>query len=101
MCRSNKENSRAEVAAAEARGRAEAEKAALQAALDAALESSHTQQASLQATIQRLVTDARDYKVCGAHKPIACSSRVYSKPGLCPGPSIAPAGLRPCVDTAL
>ena len=54
---------KAEVAAAEGRGKAEAEKAALQAALDSALAQAEAQQASLHLTIQRLETDAKDYKV--------------------------------------
>ena len=54
---------KAEVAAAEARGKAEAEKAALQAALDSALARAQTEQSSLQLAIQRLETDAKEYKV--------------------------------------
>ncbi|KAL3137456.1 hypothetical protein ABBQ38_004747 [Trebouxia sp. C0009 RCD-2024] len=53
---------RAEVAAAEGRGKAEAEKAALQTALDSALAQAEAQQASLHLTIQRLQTDAKEYK---------------------------------------
>lgn len=54
---------KAEVAAAEGRGKAEAEKAALQSALDRALAQAEAEQASLQLTIQRLETDAKEYKV--------------------------------------
>lgn len=54
---------KAEVAAAEGRGKAEAEKAALRAALDTALAQAQAQQASLLLNIQRLETDAKDYKV--------------------------------------
>ena len=54
---------KAEVAAAEARGKAEAEKAGLQTALDAALSRAEAEQLSLQATIQGLETDAKEYKV--------------------------------------
>lgn len=54
---------KAEVAAAEGRGKAEAEKAALQAALDTALAQAQAQQASLLLNTQRLETDAKDYKV--------------------------------------
>ena len=61
--RSSKESMKAEVVAAEGRGKAEAEKAALQSTLDAALAQSQAQQGSLQATIQRLEADAKDYKV--------------------------------------
>ena len=61
--RASKEGMRAEVAAAEGRGKAEAEKAALQSALDAAAAQAAAQQSSLQLVIQRLETDAKDYKV--------------------------------------
>ena len=54
---------KAEVAAAEGRGKAEAEKAALQAALNSAVAQAEAQQSSLHLTIQRLETDAKDYKV--------------------------------------
>lgn len=54
---------KAEVAAAEGRGKAEAEKAALQAALDTALAQAQAQEASLLLNIQRLENDAKDYKV--------------------------------------
>ena len=63
---------RAEVAAAEGRGKAEAEKAALQTALDSALAQAEAQQASLHLTIQRLETDARDYKVVAQSCPFLC-----------------------------
>lgn len=63
---------RAEVAAAEGRGKAEAEKAALQTALDSALAQAEAQQASLHLTIQRLETDARDYKVVAQSCPLLC-----------------------------
>ena len=61
--RSGKESVKAEVAAAEARGKAEAEKAGLQTALDAALSRAEAEQSCLQATVQGLETDAREYKV--------------------------------------
>jgi len=51
------------VAAAEARGKAEAEKAGVQSALDAALSRAQAEHSSLQATVQRLETDTKDYKV--------------------------------------
>lgn len=54
---------KAEVAAAEGRGKAEAEKAALQAALDTAVAQAQAQQATLLINIQHLETDAKDYKV--------------------------------------
>ena len=54
---------KAEVAAAEGRGKAEAEKTALQAALNSAVAQAEAQQANLHLTIQRLETDAKDYKV--------------------------------------
>lgn len=54
---------RAEVTAAEGRGKAEAEKATLQAALDSAVAQAQAQQATLLLNIQRLETDAKDYKV--------------------------------------
>ncbi len=54
---------RAEVAAAEARGKAEAEKAGLQTALDAALSRAEAEQSSLQSSIHRLETETKDYKV--------------------------------------
>lgn len=55
---------KAEVAAAEGRGKAEAEKTALQSALEAAHLQAEAQLASLQLTIQGLETDAKEYKVC-------------------------------------
>ena len=69
MCRSSKESTKAELAAAEARGRADAEKVALQAALDSAAVRSQAEQSTLQATLQRLEADARDYKVRLALQP--------------------------------
>ncbi len=54
---------KAEVAAAEARGKAEAEKAGLQTALDAALSRAEAEQSSLQSSIHRLETETKDYKV--------------------------------------
>ena len=54
---------KAEVAAAEGRGKAEAEKTALQAALNSAVAQAEAQQSSLHLTIQRLETDAKEYKV--------------------------------------
>jgi hypothetical protein len=54
---------RAEVAAAEARGKTEAEKAGLQTALDAALSRAEAEQSSLQSSIHRLETETKDYKV--------------------------------------
>lgn len=61
--RSSKESMKAEVAAAEARGKAEAEKAGLQTALDAALSRAEAEQSCLQATVHGLETDAKEYKV--------------------------------------
>ena len=61
--RSSKESMKAEVAAAEGRGKAEAEKTALQAALNSAVAQAEAQQSSMHLTIQRLETDAKDYKV--------------------------------------
>ncbi len=59
---------KAEVAAAEARGKAEAEKAGLQTALDAALSRAEAEQSSLQSSIHRLETETKDYKVsCVVH----------------------------------
>ena len=59
---------KAEVAAAEARGKAEAEKAGLQTALDAALSRAEAEQSSLQSSIHRLETETKDYKVsCDVH----------------------------------
>lgn len=59
---------KAEVGAAEARGKAEAEKAGLQTALDAALSRSEAEQSSLQSSIHRLETETKDYKVsCVMH----------------------------------
>ncbi len=59
---------KAEVAAAEARGKAEAEKAGLQTALDAALSRVEAEQSSLQSSIHRLETETKDYKVsCVVH----------------------------------
>ena len=63
-CRSSKESSKAEVTAAEARGRAEAEKAGLEKALESAMANSQAEQSALQMTIQRLEADAKDYKAC-------------------------------------
>ena len=54
---------KAEVAAAEARGKSEAEKAALQSGLEASAAQAEAQQASMQRSIQRLESDAKDYKV--------------------------------------
>lgn len=54
---------KAEVAAAEGRGKAEAEKTALQAALNSAVAQAEAQQSSLHLTVQRLETDAKEYKV--------------------------------------
>lgn len=71
---------RAEVAAAEGRGKAEAEKAALQTALDSALAQTEAQQASLHLTIQRLQTDAKEYKVA----PPTCVVLSYQHAELCP-----------------
>lgn len=59
---------KAEVAAAEARGKAEAEKAGLQTALDTALSRAEAEQSSLQSSIHRLETETKDYKVsCVMH----------------------------------
>ena len=59
---------KAEVAAAEARGKAEAEKTGLQTALDAALSRAEAEQSSLQSSIHRLETETKDYKVsCVVH----------------------------------
>ncbi|KAA6417667.1 MAG: hypothetical protein FRX49_12355 [Trebouxia sp. A1-2] len=60
--RSSKESMKAEVAAAEARGKAEAEKAGLQTALDTALSRAEAEQSSLQSSIHRLETETKDYK---------------------------------------
>lgn len=54
---------KSEVGAAEARGKAEAEKAGLQSALDAAVSRAEAEQSSLQSSIQRLETESKDYKV--------------------------------------
>lgn len=62
-CRSSKESQKAELAAAEARGKADAEKNAVQKALDDALARAEAEQSSLQAAIQRLEHDAKEYKV--------------------------------------
>ena len=64
LYRSSKESSKAEVTAAEARGRAEAEKAGLERSLESAMAHAQAEQSSLQTTIQRLEADAKDYKVC-------------------------------------
>ena len=61
--RSSKESQKAELGAAEARGKADAEKNALQSSLDAAVARGEAEQSSLQAAIQRLEHDAKEYKV--------------------------------------
>lgn len=61
--RSGKDAQKAELAAAEARGKADAEKNALQGALDAVVGRAEAEQASLQAAVQRLEQDAKEYKV--------------------------------------
>lgn len=78
---------KAEVAAAEARGKAEAEKAGLQTALDAALSRAEAEQSSLQSSIHRLETESKDYKVsCVAHAAqlrMQLSSSSFVNPSCC------------------
>lgn len=64
--RSGKDSQKAELAAAEARGKADAEKSALQGVLNAAVAKAEAEQATLHAAVQRLEHDAKDYKV-GLH----------------------------------
>lgn len=76
---------KAEVAAAEGRGKAEAEKAALQAALSSAVAQAEAQQATLLLNIQRLETDAKDYKVVSSPCVTTCTGFAQlSMPCSCP-----------------
>ena len=63
LLRSGKDAQKAELAAAEARGKADAEKNALQGAYDAAVGRAEAERASLQTAVWRLEQDAKEYKV--------------------------------------